>query len=206
MSGFLSGSLSLTWGWCVMTFEMKRRMVSEPKSPFDSVEYSDDIEKDALAEWAALLETFRSREPEHLLVLVWPSRDGADEFLDAWRLSRKEKFYPERQLRVKLKARPQRSFKMGDGFATGGGFEMKPSGKQSEVNADQGWVDRAKAESARFKKATDSEYWVAGVFDSADRLERFLEDFGLSEVPELPGYGHRLSGPTVSRLLEERNR
>lgn len=177
-------------------------------NPLETVTYSDSLESDSLAELYAILEAYRSREPEHLLVLVWPDRSGADEFIDRWRLSKSEKFYSAEQIRRNLGAQPKQSFSMGGGFQMGGGFAFSgespkrpESGKRA---ANQGWLDRAKAENIRFRNATDSEYWLAVSFDSEEDLLALLEDFGLQDVPDLPGYGHRLSGPAVDKILEDR--
>lgn len=53
----------------------------------------------------------------------------------------------------------------------------------SEITAlEQGYRDRAKAEADRFKRATDSEYWVAVCFDSREEKERFLQRAGLADL------------------------
>ncbi|WDH77912.1 hypothetical protein PTQ19_10300 [Microbacterium esteraromaticum] len=44
---------------------------------------------------------------------------------------------------------------------------------------EHGYRNRAKAESDRFKRATDNEYWFAVCFDSREEKERFLERAGL---------------------------
>lgn len=46
----------------------------------------------------------------------------------------------------------------------------------------QGFIDRAKLERARFKDATDSEYWVALCFHNRAEKEAFLKEFGLSRL------------------------
>ena len=44
---------------------------------------------------------------------------------------------------------------------------------------EEGYRDRATAERARFKRATDSEFWVAVCFTTREEKERFLERSGL---------------------------
>lgn len=46
----------------------------------------------------------------------------------------------------------------------------------------QAFVERAKLERARFKDATDSEYWVAFCFRNRAEKEEFLKEFGLSRL------------------------
>lgn len=53
----------------------------------------------------------------------------------------------------------------------------------TEISAlEQGYRDRAKEEAARFKRATDSEYWVAVCFDSREEKDRFLQRAGLADI------------------------
>lgn len=53
----------------------------------------------------------------------------------------------------------------------------------AEITAlEQGYRDRAKEEADRFKRATDSEYWVAVCFDSREEKERFLQRAGLIDL------------------------
>jgi hypothetical protein len=56
---------------------------------------------------------------------------------------------------------------------------------------EAGYRDRATAERARFKAATDSEYWVAVCFTSREEKDRFLERAGLDHLGDkyLPGTG-----------------
>jgi hypothetical protein len=54
---------------------------------------------------------------------------------------------------------------------------------------EQGYRNRAKAEANRFKRATDSEYWVAVCFTSREEKDRFLERAGVADLGDkyLPG-------------------
>jgi hypothetical protein len=54
---------------------------------------------------------------------------------------------------------------------------------------EQGYRDRAKAETDRFKRATDSEYWFAVCFTSREEKEAFLKAAGLTHLGDkyLPG-------------------
>lgn len=53
----------------------------------------------------------------------------------------------------------------------------------TEISAlEQGYRDRAKEEAARFKRATDSEYWFAVCFDSREEKDRFLQRAGLADI------------------------
>lgn len=47
---------------------------------------------------------------------------------------------------------------------------------------EQGYRDRAKAEADRFKRATDSEYWVAVCFTTREEKEAFLRAAGLAHL------------------------
>jgi hypothetical protein len=47
---------------------------------------------------------------------------------------------------------------------------------------EQGYRDRATAERARFKRATDSEFWVAVCFTTREEKEAFLERSGLAPL------------------------
>lgn len=47
---------------------------------------------------------------------------------------------------------------------------------------EQGYRDRAKAEADRFKRATDSEYWVAVCFTTREEKEAFLRVAGLAHI------------------------
>lgn len=55
---------------------------------------------------------------------------------------------------------------------------------------EQGYRDRAKAESNRFKRATDSEYWVAVCFTTREEKEAFLERSGLADLGDKYLDGH----------------
>lgn len=53
----------------------------------------------------------------------------------------------------------------------------------SEFTAlEQGYRDRAKAESDRFKRATDSEFWVAVCFTTREEKEAFLAAANLDTI------------------------
>ena len=62
---------------------------------------------------------------------------------------------------------------------------------------EQGYRDRAKNEADRFKRATDSEYWVAVCFDSREEKERFLRAAGLDTLGD-----KYLDGRDVARALD----
>lgn len=47
---------------------------------------------------------------------------------------------------------------------------------------EEGYRSRAKAEADRFKRATDSEYWVAVCFTSREEKDRFLHRAGLADI------------------------
>lgn len=47
---------------------------------------------------------------------------------------------------------------------------------------EQGYRDRATAERARFKRATDSEFWVAVCFTTREEKDAFLERSGLAPL------------------------
>lgn len=47
---------------------------------------------------------------------------------------------------------------------------------------EQGYRDRATAERARFKRATDSEFWFAVAFTTREEKDLFLERAGLTDI------------------------
>lgn len=55
---------------------------------------------------------------------------------------------------------------------------------------EQGYRDRAKAEFDRFKRATDSEYWVAVCFTTREEKEAFLQRSGLADLGDKYLDGH----------------
>ena len=61
---------------------------------------------------------------------------------------------------------------------------------------EQGYRNRAKAESDRFKRATDSEFWVAVCFTTREEKERFLHAAGLTDLGD-----KYLDGQTVADRL-----
>lgn len=64
----------------------------------------------------------------------------------------------------------------------------------SEFTAlEQGYRDRAKAETARFKRATDSEYWVAVCFTTREEKEAFLTAAGLAHLGDKYLDGHQVA-------------
>ncbi len=64
---------------------------------------------------------------------------------------------------------------------------------------EQAYRGRAGAEAARFKAATDSEFWVAVCFTSREEKEAFLAEFDLAR------HGDKyLDGAKVARSLRKR--
>lgn len=62
---------------------------------------------------------------------------------------------------------------------------------RAELDAlQQGFRDRAKAETDRFRLATDSEYWVAVCFKTREDKDAFLTAAGLTRIGDkyLDGY------------------
>lgn len=62
---------------------------------------------------------------------------------------------------------------------------------------EQGYRDRAKAENDRFKRATDTEYWVAVCFTSREEKDAFLKAAGLAHLGD-----KYLAGPDVAAALD----
>lgn len=62
---------------------------------------------------------------------------------------------------------------------------------------EQGYRDRAKAESDRFKRATDSEFWFAVCFTTREEKEAFLQAAGLSHLGD-----KYLDGRQVAHALD----
>ena len=58
---------------------------------------------------------------------------------------------------------------------------------------EQGYRDRAIAERARFKRATDSEFWVAVCFTTREEKEAFLAAAGLTHLGDKYLDGHAVA-------------
>jgi len=62
---------------------------------------------------------------------------------------------------------------------------------------EQGYRDRARAEASRFKRATDSEFWVAVCFTTREEKEAFLRAAGLAHLGD-----KYLDGRDVADVLD----
>lgn len=64
---------------------------------------------------------------------------------------------------------------------------------------EQGYRDRAKQESNRFRDATDSEYWFAVCFKTRAEKEAFLSKYKLDQLGD-----KYLDGKKVGKILDRR--
>ena len=181
-------------------FSFKPGGVTEPpaEDPFESVEYTGDLQVDSIREMRALIAAMEAAPPEYLVGFVFPDRAALEDFMRRRHLQKKNRYFQEKPVRRGFDAAPA-----GAAFNKGaGGFSLKQAKAEQEVNADAGWVDRVKNEVNRFKQATDSEYYIIVQFDSEDARAAFLADYGLDQVERLPiEAGVFLSGPAADRVL-----
>lgn len=169
-------------------------MKPTPPNPLDSVEYTEDLQADSLAELEALRAAMNSAPREYLVVILFADRQQLDSFM--WRRHLpKESRFVEGEKAARLMGTPQANAQ----FSAGKGFSLQGT---KDVDADAGWVERAKNEKKRFTLATDPEYYCVLSFDSDESRSAFLQELGLDKVQplDLPGQVF-LPGPEVDAVL-----
>lgn len=169
-------------------------MKPKPANPLDSVEYTDDLQADSLAELAALHKAMNEVDREYLTVIVFADREQLDSFMWRRHLSKDSRFVEgdkAQRLMATPGANPQ--------FSAGQGFSLKA---EKQVDADAGWIQRTKNEKKRFTLATDPEYYCVISFDSEQAQQGFMSALDLNKVTplDIPGAVF-LPGPEVDKIL-----
>lgn len=167
-------------------------------NPLDTVAYTDDLERDSLAELDALRRAMLAAPASADLVVVFPERDSLERFMSRHHLGTGSRFVDAAKFNRSMRAKPR-----GGGFAVGG-FSMKPASDAGTgaPAADEGWLRRVASERDRFKLATDPEYYFIVSFASQAELSDSLAQLGLGDLPRLPVEGVvALSGPGVESIV-----
>ncbi len=165
-------------------------------NPLDAVAYTDNLERDSLAELDALRQGMLAAPASADLVVVFPERDSLERFMSRHHLGTGSRFVDAPKFNRSMRAKPR-----GGGFAVGG-FSMKPESDEDAPAADEGWLQRVASERDRFKLATDPEYYFVVSFASQAELADSLAQLGLGDLPRLPVEGVvALSGPGVESIV-----
>lgn len=163
-------------------------------NPLENIQYTGNLEQDSFAELEALRSGMLATEEKPSITLVFADRDSLDSFMWRRHLDKKERFF-EGQKAVRAMKTPQANEK----FSAGGGFSLK---QQKEIDADKGWIERAKNEKKRFTFATDPEYYCVITFDTEQDRQVAMHDLGLDDLEPLQlSCGLCLSGNAVDALL-----